>query len=169
MLPNNVEWDDDSKKSHLTPAPIGMTIDRITEIENGSALMAAAFDLRREVFVVEQGVPPELEVDEFDPTATHLVAILDETVVGTLRILQHEGVAKIGRVAVRATARRSGIGARLMERAAAIARARGYREIVLHAQVPVAGFYRRLGYIEEGETFEEAGIPHVAMRKKIAR
>jgi predicted GNAT family N-acyltransferase len=150
-------------------ARIKMTVERITEIENGSPLLAAAFDLRREVFVIEQGVPAELEIDELDQGATHLVAMVDESVVGTLRILQHEGAAKIGRVAVRAAARGTGIGARLMERAAAIARERGYREIVLHAQVPVAAFYRRLGYIEEGEPFEEAGIPHVAMRKSIAR
>jgi predicted GNAT family N-acyltransferase len=148
---------------------IAMTTERITEIETGSALMAAAFELRREVFVLEQGVAAELEIDTLDASATHLVAMVDETVVGTLRVLQQDGVAKIGRVAVRAAARGTGIGARLMERAAAIARERGYREIVLHAQVSVAGFYRRLGYVEEGETFEEAGIPHVAMRKTIAR
>lgn len=145
------------------------SVERITEIEAGSALMLAAFDLRREVFVLEQGVPAELEIDALDPSATHLVAIVGETVVGTLRILQQAGIATIGRVAVRAVARGTGIGARLMERAAAIARERGSREIVLHAQVSVAGFYRRLGYVEEGETFEEAGIPHVAMRKTIAR
>jgi predicted GNAT family N-acyltransferase len=149
-------------------ARIKMTVERITQVENGSPLLAAAFDLRREVFVLEQGVPAELEIDEYDQDATHLVAMVDGTVVGTLRILQHQGLAKIGRVAVRAAARGTGIGARLMERAAAIARERGHREIVLHAQVPVAGFYRRLGYVEEGEPFEEAGIPHVAMRKTIA-
>ena len=54
-----------------------------------------------------------------------------------------------------------------MDRAAVIALDRGFVEIVLHAQVAVAGFYRRLGYVEEGDLFEEAGIPHVAMRKKI--
>jgi predicted GNAT family N-acyltransferase len=68
---------------------------------------------------------------------------------------------------VRAAARRTGIGGRLMERAATLARERGFAEIVLHAQVAVAGFYRRLGYVEEGDLFEEAGIPHIGMRKKI--
>jgi predicted GNAT family N-acyltransferase len=147
----------------------GLGLERIAEAEIGSALMEAAFELRREVFVVEQGVPAELEIDELDGGATHLVAIHGEEVVGTLRILQHEGSAKIGRVAVRAAARGTGIGGRLMERAAAIARQRGFGEIVLHAQVTVAGFYRRLGYVEEGDPFEEAGIPHIAMRKTIAR
>jgi predicted GNAT family N-acyltransferase len=145
-----------------------MKDERIIEIEFGSDLMRKAFDLRYEVFVDEQGVPRELEADEFDPCATHLVAIRDDQVIGTLRMLEHGAAAKIGRVAVRAAARRTGIGARLMDRAAAIASERGFAEIILHAQVAVAGFYRRLGYVEEGGLFDEAGIPHIAMRKKIA-
>jgi predicted GNAT family N-acyltransferase len=143
--------------------------ERIIEIEFGSDLMREAFGVRFEVFVDEQGVPRELEVDEFDPCATHLVAIRDGQVVGTLRILDDDGAAKIGRVAVRAAARRTGIGARLMDRAAAIALERGFAEIILHAQVAVARFYRRLGYVEEGDLFDEAGIPHIAMRKRIVR
>jgi predicted GNAT family N-acyltransferase len=141
--------------------------ERIIEIDFASDLMREAFDVRYEVFVDEQGVPRELEADEFDPLATHLVAIMDDQVVGTLRMLEHGGVARIGRVAVRAAGRRRGVGARLMERAAAIARERGFAEIVLHAQVAVTGFYRRLGYVEEGDLFDEAGIPHIGMRKTI--
>ncbi len=143
------------------------TGELIVAAEFGSDLMRAAFELRFEVFVDEQGVPRELELDELDPGATHLVAILDDRVIGTLRLLEHDGDAKIGRVAVRAALRRAGVGARLMARAEAIARARGFAEIVLHAQVAVAGFYRQLGYVEEGDLFDEAGIPHIAMRKKI--
>jgi predicted GNAT family N-acyltransferase len=143
------------------------TGELIVAAEFGSDLMRAAFELRFEVFVDEQGVPRELEMDEFDAGATHLVATRDDRVVGTLRMLEHDGVAKIGRVAVRAAARRAGVGSRLMDRAAAIALERGFAEIILHAQVTVAGFYRRLGYVEEGDCFDEAGIPHIAMRKKI--
>jgi predicted GNAT family N-acyltransferase len=139
----------------------------IIELESGSALLPAVFDLRREVFCAEQGVPVELELDQLDQCAIHLAALLGEDVVGTLRILDHGRAAKIGRVAVRATARRSGIASRMMERACAIARQRGFAEIVLHAQVEVAGFYRRLGYVEEGDVFDEAGIAHVAMRRKL--
>jgi predicted GNAT family N-acyltransferase len=147
---------------------IEMKGERIVEVEFGSDLMRDAFALRFEVFVDEQGVPRALEVDEFDSCAMHLVAICDDRVIGTLRMLDHGGAAKIGRVAVRAAARRTGIGARLMDRAAAIALERGFSEIILHAQVAVAGFYRRQGYVEEGDLFDEAGIPHIAMRKKIA-
>jgi predicted GNAT family N-acyltransferase len=141
--------------------------ERILEIEFASDLMREAFAVRFEVFVDEQGVPRELEADEFDPLATHLVAIRDDQVVGTLRMLEQGGTAKIGRVAVRAAARRHGVGARLMEHAAALASERGFAEIVLNAQVAVTGFYRRLGYVEEGDLFDEAGIPHIGMRKKI--
>jgi predicted GNAT family N-acyltransferase len=126
------------------------------------------FALRCEVFVGEQGVPRELELDQHDGEATHLAALRGAQVVGTLRLLRHQGEAKVGRVAVRAALRRAGIGRRLMERAAAIASERGFAEIVLHAQVSVAGFYRQLGYIEEGDVFDEAGIPHIAMRKRIS-
>ena len=76
--------------------------ERILEIEFASDLMGEAVAVRFEVFVDEQGVPRELEADEFDPLATHLVAIRDDQVVGTLRMLEHCGAAKIGRVAVRA-------------------------------------------------------------------
>jgi predicted GNAT family N-acyltransferase len=148
---------------------IAMQSERIIEIEFGSDLMREAFGLRYEVFVDEQGVPRELEVDELDPSATHLVAISGDRVIGTLRILDHGAAAKVGRVAVRATARRGGIGARLMHRAAAIAADRGFTEVIVHAQIAVVGFYRRLGYVEEGEEFDDAGIPHIAMRKKIVR
>jgi predicted GNAT family N-acyltransferase len=70
-------------------------------------------------------------------------------------------------MAVRASARRQGTGSRLMQKADAIASQTGAREIVLHAQLTARDFYRRLGYREEGEQFEEAGIPHVAMRKTV--
>jgi predicted GNAT family N-acyltransferase len=144
-----------------------MKEERIIEVDAGSPRWAEVFALRCEVFVIEQGVPRELELDEYDAAATHLAAIRDGAVVGTLRFLEHDGEAKIGRVAVRAALRSAGIGRRLMERGAAIAAERGFAEIVLHAQVNVAGFYRQLGYVEEGDVFEEAGIPHITMRKRI--
>lgn len=141
--------------------------EEIVEIDGRSPLFADVFALRCEVFVLEQGVPRELEADEYDSAATHLAAIRDGAVVGTLRILQDAGVAKIGRVAVRAALRHAGIGRGLMEHAAAVVAARGFTEIELHAQVSVAEFYRRLGYVAEGDVFDEAGIPHITMRKRL--
>src|SRR5258708_4155819 len=104
-----------------------MRRERIIEIEFGSDLMGEAFALRYEVFVDEQGVPRELEVDEHDAGATHLVAIRDDRVIGTLRILDHGGAAKVRRVAVRAAARPRGIASRLTARSAAMRRWTGCR------------------------------------------
>jgi predicted GNAT family N-acyltransferase len=148
---------------------VSMTVERIVEIDGGSTLLPDVLGLRHEVFVLEQGVPVELEMDDLDARATHLVAIRDGRVVGTLRILDEGGLAKIGRVAVRASLRRGGIGSLLMQRAAEVISGQGFSEIVLHAQVSVKYFYQRLGYVEEGDLFDEAGIPHISMRKRIAR
>ena len=124
--------------------------------------------MRHQVFVVEQAVPPALERDEFDDVAIHLVALRGDDVIGTLRIVVSGSTAKIGRMAVLAAERKAGVGTRLMERAAEVARTMGVKEITLHAQLTAKAFYARLGYREEGEVFEEAGIAHVTMRKALA-
>ena len=144
-----------------------MSEERIVAVDATSDLMPAVYAVRHQVFVVEQAVPPALERDEFDAVAIHLVALRDDDVVGTLRLVASGGAAKIGRMAVLAAERRSGIGSGLMDRADEIARMMGVREIALHAQLNAKPFYVRLGYREEGEAFEEAGIPHVSMRKTI--
>jgi predicted GNAT family N-acyltransferase len=144
-----------------------MVETRIITIDASSPLMPAAYALRHEIFVLEQQVPPELERDEYDASATHLVALRGDDVVGTLRIVIFERHAKIGRMAVRASERTKGVGSRLMRHAVEVAAQRGVREIVLHAQLAAREFYRRLGYREEGDTFDEAGIMHIAMRRTI--
>jgi predicted GNAT family N-acyltransferase len=125
--------------------------------------------LRHRVFVVEQQVPVELEQDELDATAIHAVArTADGTLVGTGRaVVQEHGVARIGRMAVAPEARGGGVGALVLARLEQAAAAAGCREAELHAQVHALGFYARAGYAEVGERFEEAGIPHVAMRKAL--
>lgn len=138
----------------------------IVEIRATDPLMSAVYALRREVFVIEQGIPDELEVDADDKVAAHLAAFSDGHVIGTLRILRHERTAKIGRMAVSASSRKEGIGRELMEFAAAAASRDGAEEIVLAAQFTAREFYRKLGYIEEGAVFDDAGILHVMMRKK---
>jgi len=141
---------------------------RIVAVDASSDLMPAAFAVRHQVFVVEQAVPPELERDEFDDVAVHLVALRDDEVVGTLRIVVSGGTAKIGRMAVLASERKAGIGTRLMERAAEVAQEMSVTDITLHAQLTAKAFYARLGYREEGEVFEEAGIAHVSMCKAVS-
>jgi predicted GNAT family N-acyltransferase len=146
-----------------------MELSTIVEILATDPLMSAVYALRHEVFVLEQQVPEELEVDEDDKVATHLAALSYGEVIGTLRIVHHERTAKIGRMAILASARKQGIGRELMERAAATASRAGADEIILGAQLTARGFYERLGYVEEGAVFDDAGIPHVMMRKVLGR
>ena len=126
--------------------------------------------LRHRVFVEEQAVPPDLERDELDAAATHAV-VRDPAgrLVGTGRmVVLTEGsdpVARIGRMAVAAEARGTGVGAALLAVLEEAAVGAGCRRAVVHAQTHAEGFYRRAGYTREGEPFDEAGIPHVAMAK----
>ena len=126
----------------------------------------AAFAIRLAVFVDEQRVPPELEPDEYDTDALHLLAVneADGQTIGTARLVDKgDGVFKIGRVAVKKSWRGWGVGAALMRRALNRARASGATTVILDAQVPVIGFYERLGFVAEGPIFDDAGIPHRRM------
>jgi predicted GNAT family N-acyltransferase len=137
----------------------------VLAINFGHELMPAAYALRHDVFVVEQGIAEELERDDADKMATHLVALLDGRVVATLRIVHQGTTAKIGRMAVYARMRGKGIGRELMEFAMSPAASAGVDEIVLGAQVTARDFYKRLGYVEAGPVFDDAGLPHVMMRR----
>jgi predicted GNAT family N-acyltransferase len=125
-----------------------------------------AQSLRVEVFVVEQGVPIELEWDEADEVSTHAVAY-DEAgqVIATGRLLPD---GHIGRMAVRKSARGQGIGAMVLSELLAEAKRLGYRKLVLHAQTHAANFYLRHGFKTHGEEFMEAGIPHQQMIRTVS-
>src|SRR5262245_30017996 len=147
----------------MSPAPpeSGRVVVRPVEAPDLPACVA----VRRRVFIEGQGVPEEIEIDGRDGDATHFLATVDGLPVGTARLRAYEGRAKVERVAVLAEHRTSGIGRALMEAVEAAARSRGFTHALLHAQVPVAEFYERLGYCPEGATFLEADIPHVRMTK----
>ena len=118
-------------------------------------------EVRREVFVVEQGVPEEIEIDELDPVSIHFLARDSAGIpIGTARLLP-EG--RIGRMAVLATWRRSGVGRALLTAAMETARARSDGRLYLHAQVHSIPFYESLGFSVCGEEFDEADIPHREM------
>jgi ElaA protein len=126
--------------------------------------------IRFEVFVDEQKVPAELEPDEYDADALHLLATDPATgeSVGTARVVEKPGgVAKIGRVAVRLPYRGRGVGDALMAAALEAARGRGLTLAMLDAQVPVIAFYERLGFTAEGPVFDDAGIPHRRMTRPL--
>ena len=131
--------------------------------------LVALHALRWEVFVEEQGVPPELESDELDETACQALAWADGAAIGTGRVaLLDGGEARVGRMAVRADVRRQGVGGRVLRFLEDAAAAEGAVEVTLHAQRYVAAFYLAHGYAEEGEPFAEAGIEHIMMRKRLA-
>ena len=138
---------------------------------NSPADMDAALRIRREVFVVGQSVPEELEVDGLDGSCTHLLAEARVdgawTPVGTARLRNKGELAKAERVAVLEAHRGAGLGALLMTALEDEAEHQGRRVVVLHAQVSVVKFYEKLGYIGEGDEFEEAGIQHLSMRKAL--
>ncbi|MCS6997310.1 MAG: GNAT family N-acetyltransferase [Casimicrobiaceae bacterium] len=117
--------------------------------------------IRFEVFVEEQGVPAELEVDENDPRSIHAIAWLDGLAVGCGRLLPD---GHIGRMAVRKPWRGRGVGAAILKHLMERARQRGDREVVLSAQTHALGFYERFGFTAEGPEFDECGIPHREMR-----
>ena len=120
--------------------------------------------VRRAVFVHEQGCDETREFDVFDAASLHCVAYRGEEPVGTGRLLP---AGRIGRMAVTAAHRRRGIASRILERLVAAAAARGDAQLVLHAQVAVADFYRRHGFRSEGKHFDEEGIAHVVMRRRL--
>ena len=140
-------------------------IVRVALAEDRPALHA----LRRRVFVDEQGVPADLELDVFDDEAVHAVAHdAAGTVVGTGRlVVGPDGSARIGRMAVDGPARGSGAGAALLGVLEAAAADAGCRRCEVHAQLHAVGFYRRAGYTPQGPRFLEAGITHLAMEKDL--
>jgi predicted GNAT family N-acyltransferase len=136
----------------------------------------ACFAVRTEVFVVEQGVPQEIEYDAYDAGAVHVLAVREDgTPLGTGRLLYGEAAAakgagdpavgSLGRLAVTRAARGLGVGAALVRAIEQAARARGLAAVDLHAQTHALGFYERLGYVAYGPEFPDAGIPHRAMRR----
>jgi predicted GNAT family N-acyltransferase len=127
-----------------------------------TADFASIRHVRETVFIDEQRVPRDLEFDERDPLCMHVLAFDGNAPVGTGRLdLDYGG--KVGRVAVVASHRRSGVGKAVMERLHAIARERGQPRLWCHAQLTAVPFYERLGYVGSGPTFVEAGIEHVRM------
>lgn len=122
----------------------------------------AARPIRYEVFVLEQGVPLEIEWDDMDPLCVHAVAYDEGRAVGTGRLLPD---GHIGRMAVLGTVRGKGVGSALLDALTAQAKARGDKAVILNAQTHAAPFYLRHGFVPEGGEFIEAGIPHLRMRR----
>src|SRR5690242_13894316 len=125
----------------------------------------ALASVREIVFVLEQRVPRELEVDDDDPRSVHVLARApDGTPIGTGRLTP---TGRIGRMAVMADWRGNGVGTMLLRALLDQARARRMSEVVLHAQRDAVAFYLDYGFAVVGDEFEEAGIPHVRMHRAL--
>ena len=133
----------------------------IVKVANSPQSMEAIFGVRREVFVIEQSVSEEEEYDEFETSSTHLFATCDNRVVGTCRYRNTSQGTKLERFAVLKDYRTRSVGASLL--LAALAAVDQSRLIYLHAQVQVVEFYKKYGFAQVGEQFEEAGIQHYKM------
>ncbi len=130
----------------------------------GDEDLAHAIAIRRCVFIVEQGVTEEEEIDGLDRQSRHYLVWLGDEAVATARVRTVDGgKAKIERMAVLASYRRRGIGAKLMARIIDDAAAEGMASAALNAQCRVEDFYRNLGFTPEGEVFMDARIPHIRM------
>ena len=122
-----------------------------------------ASDIRMKVFVKEQGVPADIEMDAMDASSLHAVAVdLAGRAVGTGRLLPD---GHIGRMAVLPKYRGKGIGSAILASLLEVSFQRGDDEAVLSAQVQAMPFYARFGFEAEGDEYDEAGIPHVVMRR----
>lgn len=119
-----------------------------------------AYPIRLTVFVNEQQVPEELELDENDPTAWHAVMFKDGQAIATGRLLRN---GKIGRLAVLKEYRGLSLGSELLKTLVYYGRQEGIKQFFLHAQTSAIGFYERLGFKGIGPVFKEAGIDHIKM------
>ena len=134
------------------------------ELLDWEAAQEQAKRIRFTVFVEEQGVPADLEMDENDAASLHALAYADGFAIGTGRLLPD---GHIGRMAVLQEWRGRGAGRAMLRRLIDAARHRGHREVALSAQVHAVEFYRAEGFEPDGAVYEEAGIPHQAMRMRL--
>ncbi|KXH78549.1 GNAT family N-acetyltransferase [Sporosarcina sp. HYO08] len=128
-----------------------------------------AFDIRKEVFVHEQGVPLEDEFDAFDQLdapCEHVLVVDQDQAVGTGRLRFVEGVGKLERICILKPFRSKGIGKIIIQKLEELAVENNMSSVKLHGQTHAEGFYRKLGYETASEEFLEDGIPHVLMLKK---
>jgi predicted GNAT family N-acyltransferase len=125
---------------------------------------AQASRVRFTVFVEEQQVPADIELDEHDAHCLHALAFSDDLAVGTARLLPD---GHIGRMAVLREWRGRGVGTLMLESLIDRARQLGHSQVMLSAQTHAVSFYRKHGFVEEGAEYMDAGIPHRDMRRRL--
>ncbi|MER1998770.1 MAG: GNAT family N-acetyltransferase [Lysinibacillus sp.] len=142
-----------------------MVIVKVVETEKEKQL---AFEVRKKVFVDEQGVPEHLELDEFDASAVHFIVQNGDETIAAARLRELEsGIGKIERVSVLKEQRGNHLGVLIMEHIELYAREHNWKKLKLNAQVYAIPFYEKLGYVITSPEFLDAYIPHRAMEKEI--
>lgn len=126
--------------------------------------LAKCFILRYKVFVLEQRFDEDIEIDEFDNIATHLVAIDQDKVVGTLRLYKENDGYILGRMAVDAAYRKKDIGRKLILNSIEFVKRADGKYIIAHSQVQALVFYKKCGFKKYGKEFLEEGVPHILVK-----
>lgn len=124
-----------------------------------------AYYVRNQVFVIEQQIPSEIEIDEHEDTSVHFVAYKHNKPVGAARVRIIDDYAKVERVCVLKDFRHDGIGNLIMNKIEQFIKEQYGLPIMLNAQLEVVPFYKQRGYTVSSIIFYEANIPHVAMKK----
>ncbi|WP_349410308.1 GNAT family N-acetyltransferase [Pseudalkalibacillus sp. SCS-8] len=126
-----------------------------------------AYSVRSKVFIQEQNVPEEEEIDQYEKDSIHFVVYDCNQAIGAARLRLIDDYAKVERVCILKEYRGTGIGKRLMEAIEKAAADQHAQHIKLHSQTHAEIFYNKLGYETKSDIFMDAGIPHVAMEKKV--
>ncbi|MBE4909448.1 GNAT family N-acetyltransferase [Bacillus luteolus] len=129
--------------------------------------MKDAYSVRRIVFIDEQQVPEEEEIDQYEKDATHVVLYEDNQPIGAGRFRSLDGIGKIERICVLKEFRNKGAGKVIMDKMEEIAKGKGISKLKLNAQTHAEKFYLNLGYTTTSDIFMDAGIPHVTMIKEL--
>jgi len=131
---------------------------KVKKVENKEELQKV-FDIRKKVFIKEQNVPENIEMDSYDKTSKHFIAYLDDIAIGCARIRKNDYI-KLERIAIIKKYRNKGYGKKLTEW---LIKYCNHKKIVIHSQIYAADFYEKFGFKRVGDIFDEAGITHIKM------
>lgn len=120
-------------------------------------------DIRKNVFIKEQNVPLDIEIDGLDPEAEHFIVYLGNEPIGCARIRANRNSAKLERIAIIKRYRGKGFGTKLTNFLIDYCKKKDFQEIILHSQTYVSDFYKKIGFKPSGKTFFEADIEHMEM------
>jgi len=138
------------------------------KLVTGDVELKEAFEVRRQVFVREQGVSEDLVFDGHDREALHMVVKDGERVIGSARVqFLADNQAKLERMAILKHYRRKGIGKEILLFLDAVWKDKQVQQVIIHAQLEVVPFYKLCGFDGFGSPFREAGIKHMKMRKRL--